>query len=449
MIPKISVIMPALNVARYISECVESVLNQTMSDIEIIIVDAGSTDGTLEIIKEYAEHDSRIRIVNSEKKSYGYQVNLGIQMSTGRYVGIIETDDVIELDMYEYLYSLIEDSKCNYVKGTAEAFWDLPIIGRESSTIEMFKSNEYDEHGIITINPSNNPQLLLKDRFLWNGLYESEFIKRIRLNETAGAAFQDIGFLVQVFTMARKAVYSDRLVHHYRQDNTSASGFSTKCFTYLNQEYNYVESIVENRDKKWKQYVYGKLVYQLKGRFLQMAMAKVEWKDVAKDVEFLVNKVKNAIEEGLITKSLMEETMWEFALLLVDNAEQLYENGKNAYAKNEENVILILEKVSKQETVIFGCGDYGKFVVNMLIANGINTVINFCDNNEKIWSSQVCGYEVLSPSVAVEQHPQALFLVANLKHAYEICKQLMDMGISENNIIGYKEGINRRFYYLK
>ena len=77
--PKVSIIMPSLNVGSYIRECIESVLAQTLSDIEVLCVDAGSTDGTLEILEKYAKKDSRVRVIHSDRKSYGYQMNLGIQ----------------------------------------------------------------------------------------------------------------------------------------------------------------------------------------------------------------------------------------------------------------------------------------------------------------------------------------------------------------------------------
>ena len=92
---KVSIIMPSLNVAGYICECMESVIHQTLKDIEIFCIDAGSTDGTLEILERYAGEDERIRVVHSDKKSYGYQINLGIDMALGEYLGIVETDDYI------------------------------------------------------------------------------------------------------------------------------------------------------------------------------------------------------------------------------------------------------------------------------------------------------------------------------------------------------------------
>ena len=86
---KISVILPSLNVGTYIEECLHSVIKQTLTDIEIICVDAGSTDGTLEILEKYAAEDERITVIRATKKSYGYQMNLGIDAARGEYIGIV------------------------------------------------------------------------------------------------------------------------------------------------------------------------------------------------------------------------------------------------------------------------------------------------------------------------------------------------------------------------
>lgn len=108
---KVSVIMPCLNVAEYMEKCLNSVVCQTLKDIEILVIDAGSTDGTAEIIRSYMEKDPRIRFIHSDRKSYGYQVNLGLSAAQGEYVGIVETDDWIEPDAYEILYQYAGDRK--------------------------------------------------------------------------------------------------------------------------------------------------------------------------------------------------------------------------------------------------------------------------------------------------------------------------------------------------
>jgi glycosyltransferase involved in cell wall biosynthesis len=113
---KISIILPSYNVAKYIEECIESVINQTLKETEIICVDAGSTDGTIDILENYAKKDSRIIIVHSNKKSYGYQVNIGINKAKGKYIGIVETDDFIDKKMYEELYDYANKLDADVVK---------------------------------------------------------------------------------------------------------------------------------------------------------------------------------------------------------------------------------------------------------------------------------------------------------------------------------------------
>ena len=102
--PKVSVIMPSFNVEPYIKQCIESVINQSLKEIEIICVDGGSTDGTIEILEEYSYIDSRIKLIRTDVGSYGYQMNLGINIANGEYIGIVETDDYIDEDMFESLY---------------------------------------------------------------------------------------------------------------------------------------------------------------------------------------------------------------------------------------------------------------------------------------------------------------------------------------------------------
>ena len=86
--PKVSVIIPCLNMSKYISQCLDTIIHQTLTNIEILLIDAGSTDGTIEILNAYAKKDSRFYIFSSDKKSYGYQVNIEISNATGDYISI-------------------------------------------------------------------------------------------------------------------------------------------------------------------------------------------------------------------------------------------------------------------------------------------------------------------------------------------------------------------------
>ena len=99
--PKVSIIIPTYNVEDYLRECMESVVRQTLHDIEIICINDGSTDGSLKILQEYAQKDSRIVLVDKMNEGYGVGMNIGLDKATGEYVGIVEPDDFVPLSMYE------------------------------------------------------------------------------------------------------------------------------------------------------------------------------------------------------------------------------------------------------------------------------------------------------------------------------------------------------------
>ena len=99
----ISVVMPMYNQEKYIVKCLESVINQTLKELEIIVVNDGSTDLSLSIVKSYAEKDDRVVIIDKPNSGYGNSVNLGMRRATGKYIGIVETDDFIAPDMFETL----------------------------------------------------------------------------------------------------------------------------------------------------------------------------------------------------------------------------------------------------------------------------------------------------------------------------------------------------------
>ena len=120
---KVSVILPSLNVSPYIEECLQSVRRQTLREIEILCIDAGSTDGTREIIAAHAAEDSRIRLLGSKIRSVGYQVNLGLTAARGEYIGIVETDDYIAPGMYELLYAAAQAHRAEIVLNDYQAFW--------------------------------------------------------------------------------------------------------------------------------------------------------------------------------------------------------------------------------------------------------------------------------------------------------------------------------------
>ena len=224
--PTVSVIMPSLNVGKYIKKCLDSVRAQSLENIEIICVDAGSDDGTLEYIKECAECDSRIKMIISDRKSYGYQMNLGLDAAAGDYIGIVETDDYADRNMFADLYGRALKDDADVIKS---AFWFYYSMPKERN-IKYKLPKDLVSRGIFSPADDITDPLMLAKLFnikpsIWSGIYKRAFLEKnnIRFNESAGASFQDSGFNFKVWACADRAVLVNDAYLHYRQDNENSS----------------------------------------------------------------------------------------------------------------------------------------------------------------------------------------------------------------------------------
>lgn len=242
----LSLILPSLNVANYISECVESALTQTLAEIEILCIDACSTDGTYEILMDYERRcregewpGKTLQVLRSPKKSYGYQVNLGLRIATGRYVAILETDDYVDQRMYERLVRLSEEMQLDYVRGEYDFFTTDTEGKREYRHVHHYAPTN------ILLTDTRSERIMTYDQNLWKGIYRLEFLREhaIRFNESAGAAFQDIGFNMQVFSYAKRAYYIEESYYRYRRDRDESSIHSLECFRYYVQELTFLKEL--------------------------------------------------------------------------------------------------------------------------------------------------------------------------------------------------------------
>ncbi|MCR5238327.1 MAG: glycosyltransferase [Lachnospiraceae bacterium] len=217
--PKVSVIVPVYNVARYLPECIESVLFQSLKDIEVICVNDGSTDGSGELLDKYAAQDNRVSVIHKKNEGYGRAMNIGMGRAKGRYISIVESDDKILPDFLETLYRSAEENELDIIK--SELYFWLPT-----------RSYSYRYHGdsrdryFGQVLPRE--RLWLRCQFLmntWSGLYRRGFIESncICHHESPGASFQDNGFWMQGMIFAERVMVLNYAGYMYRQDNESAS----------------------------------------------------------------------------------------------------------------------------------------------------------------------------------------------------------------------------------
>ena len=218
--PKISVIMPSLNVGDYMEQCLSSVLNQSLKEIEVICVDAGSTDQTLDIIKKYQKNDKRIKILNSDKKSYGHQVNMGLKEARGIYISIVETDDYIDEDMLKDLYGFSQDNTVDIIKAN---FYHLNDYGEEIELIPDTSKKNLMPNEVFTL--KEKPLFIEGHPSIWAGIYLKEFLDKnnITFLEAPKGGWVDNPFFYETALKAQKIIYLDKPVYFYRITNPNSS----------------------------------------------------------------------------------------------------------------------------------------------------------------------------------------------------------------------------------
>ncbi len=218
---KVSVIVPVYNVAAYLPDCLESLLKQTLREIEIIAVDDGSNDESPDILARYAKGDARVRVVTQENGGYGRAMNAGIAAATGDYVGILEADDVAAPEMYKSLWKEARHSGAQIVK--ADFYRFETRNGEKRLTLVPLTADE-SWYGRL-VDPSREPDALRLVMNTWSGIYLRSFLLEngIRHNETPGASYQDNGFFFQTMCLARRVLFVNEAYYQNRRDNPGSS----------------------------------------------------------------------------------------------------------------------------------------------------------------------------------------------------------------------------------
>lgn len=229
--PLISVLVPCYNVEKYLRQCLDSLTGQTYTDLEIICLNDGSTDRTPGILKEYQARDGRIKVIDKPNSGYGATMNIGLRMAKGKYIGIVESDDYIEPEMYEVLCNEAEKdnldiARCRFIERNMVTHADkVETFGFIPDRDKTFKP--LDKLSSLLIKPS-----------IWCGLYNLDFLRNngIYFLETPGASYQDTSFSFKSMMMADRVKIVSGIFYNYRINNSSSVSSDGKVFCVCDED---------------------------------------------------------------------------------------------------------------------------------------------------------------------------------------------------------------------
>lgn len=218
--PKISIILAVYNVENYLRQGLDSLVNQTLKDIEIICVNDGSTDGSLEILNEYASKDNRVKVINQENQGPGVARNNAIKNATGDYIMIMDSDDWYEPDACELCYNQITANKNDFVTFNASKYYEK--TGKKQ--LYDFRTRPFKKY-------INNPNIkiseldndFIKTPYTWAQIYSREFIIKNEIKYTEETLGEDLYFWIKAIISADTFSIIEKPIYNYRIRQGSAT----------------------------------------------------------------------------------------------------------------------------------------------------------------------------------------------------------------------------------
>ena len=258
--PKVSVIIPVYNVENYLRQCLDSVCGQTLKEIEIICIDDGSTDTSLDILKEYAKNDNRITVITQKNLHAGVARNAGLAVAKGDYVHFLDADDWLDTDSYQQLVNITNKNNIDFIKFKSFAYHNIfkSTYSWPFTDLANFPSELFDK--IISFEKNFKELLEVLDA-PWNGLYNRLFLVDKKLYFDNLICANDTSFFYRCLVNSTKIYVSSQTHVYYRtHNNTSLIGIRAKHFDCQLTQYNIIDKIIAQQPKDVINLVRKKLI---------------------------------------------------------------------------------------------------------------------------------------------------------------------------------------------
>lgn len=384
---KISVIIPVYNVEDYLEECLDSVCGQTLTDIEILCINDGSTDSSLKILEEYSKNDSRVKIITKENGGQATARNLGIKEAQGEYIAFVDSDDFIEPDMLEKLYKKANDNNLDlamckiatYDNQTGEIkdnVWYYMLGVFRDFEKEFFTHRDTKE---FTCNIAVTP---------YNKLYKTNLLKDNDILFPEGLIFEDEKFFFDVYLRAKKVSIVDEFLYYYRVNRKGSTVDISKENDY--SDLLPISKQIRETFRQTNNYEDYKIL--LANRFIHLQLARFS-ETSPKYRENYFNLVKEDLNEVLKDKEIADnlESDVEFRVSKILKAKNYDE-----FKKLDEHKIF---------SVVIACYNTGKYldeciksVIGQSFSFGSNIQLILVNDGSSDNTEEICKkYEQLYP----------------------------------------------------
>jgi glycosyltransferase involved in cell wall biosynthesis len=358
----VSIIVPIYNTSQYLSRCIDSLINQTLENIEIILIDDGSTDNSFEICKKYEKDFKNIRIYSQKNSGQGVARNYGIGMAKGQYVCFVDSDDYVDCNMYKSLYNMANAYNC-----------DICIVGHEKiyNNINAHMCDVNASYGIKVDSEDILKDFLLQkiSSFPWDKLFRREFLLTNNIKFPEGYYFEDINFVIKTLYNSKKIAITNEPYYKYLQrSNSTTFTVSKKHLNDFEVQVNEMFKFVENSP------IFKNMTVELENckfvytNMLLKMIKRLEIEDTLRS--YFEDLPKNLIIFGA---SSAGELIQYYCNKFDINILYFSDNSKEKWGKTLNNIEIICPQdlVKNEECHIFIASMYYKEIHDQLIRYGL------------------------------------------------------------------------------
>jgi len=481
---KVSVVLPVYNVENYLRDCLDSIVNQTLKDIEIICINDGSPDNSLEILREYEAKDNRITVIDQENGGHAVATNRGLKLATGECLFSMDSDDILELNALELSYNRLKEKDVDFVMFKAINYNDTNDVYYESEVYSMNKI--YAKVGDEVFNYHDIGELMFESCVTpWNKLYKREFIIENNIHYPEGLIFEDNVFYYNALLTAKRICFLNEFLFIRRWyatssttngdlrflDSISVTNLINEVFKEKGEFDNFKSNILNNKiNLNYMRYTKIKKEFKetyfkaMKNDFLAIIEDNELYEDLTEVLDYRNKKIfehviisENCVELDLL-RNIYDKQMKNYHLFnskhlfkdyiktSIDNYLKLNDKNKEHYFNSmKENFIEIISKEGFYEEIMRNTSyKYQKLFEQVIISENY---IEFEELRE-IYNIQMNNYDLMNditnPIVSLLDYRLTYANKSNQKELFDDCKNFLTEVVSDDsayefffNIINY------------
>lgn len=261
---KVTIIVPVYNVEKYLKEAVDSAIKQTYKNIEIILIDDGSTDSSGKMCDDLAKEDERIKVIHQKNRGLSGARNTGLENATGKYIMFLDSDDTFDKNACKNLLDYIEETNADYIIGNYinmdenGTLWDNPVFDKKYRKFKL-SINDY------------NKSFYIMNSGVWNKIFRKSFLDKINIRFEEGLPAEDAIFTTSCFIQSKNVYYLPKIVYNYRlrQSDSISSNCTKDYFLGINTAYRIIyNNFRESNNLEYYRYFYAKSVNYILYRFI-------------------------------------------------------------------------------------------------------------------------------------------------------------------------------------